>query len=78
MREEVKKEFDRMESMEVISKVLEPTPWCAGMVVVDTKKIWKHKDLCGFEATEQKCLERNSPNSQSRRHSCSTQRSNML
>ena len=34
MREKVKKELDRMESMGVISKVLEPTPWCAGMVVV--------------------------------------------
>ena len=27
-----------------------------------TKNIWECKDLCGFEATEQKCLERNSPN----------------
>ena len=67
MRENVKiKKIDRMESIGVISKVLEPTPWCAGMVVVPKKKSWKCKDLCGFEATEQNCLERNSPNSQSR------------
>ena len=37
MREKVKKELDRMESMGIISKVLEPTPWCAGMVVVPKK-----------------------------------------
>ena len=37
MREKVKKELDHMESMGVISKVLEPTPWCAGMVVVPKK-----------------------------------------
>ena len=37
MREKVKKELDCMESMGVISKVLEPTPWCAGMVVVPKK-----------------------------------------
>lgn len=33
LREEVKKELDKMENMGVISKVEEPTPWCAGMVV---------------------------------------------
>ena len=31
---EVKQELDHMESMNVISKVEEPTSWCAGMVVV--------------------------------------------
>ena len=31
------KELDKMESMQVISKVEEPTPWCAGMVVVPKK-----------------------------------------
>ena len=30
-------ELNRMESMGVISKVEEPTPWCAGMVVVPKK-----------------------------------------
>ena len=34
LREEVKKELLRMEQLGVISKVTEPTPWCAGMVVV--------------------------------------------
>ena len=34
LREKVKKELERMESLNVISKVTEPTPWCAGMVVV--------------------------------------------
>ena len=32
-----KEELDRMESMGVISKVNDPTPWCAGMVVVPKK-----------------------------------------
>ena len=32
--EEVEKELRRMEKLGVISKVSEPTPWCAGMVVV--------------------------------------------
>ena len=30
----VKEELDRMEAIGVISKVSQPTPWCAGMVVV--------------------------------------------
>ena len=34
LRPKVKDELDRMESIGVISKVDEPTPWCAGMVVV--------------------------------------------
>ncbi|KAL7828552.1 hypothetical protein SRHO_G00321860 [Serrasalmus rhombeus] len=34
LRDKVKEELDRMESMGVISKVSSPTEWCAGMVVV--------------------------------------------
>jgi transposase InsO family protein len=37
LRQKVKKELERMESMGVISKVDVPTPWCAGMVVVPKK-----------------------------------------
>ena len=37
LRAKVKKELERMESMGVISKVDEPTPWCAGMVAVPKK-----------------------------------------
>ena len=33
----VKQELDKMEAMQVISKVEEPTPWCTGMVVVPKK-----------------------------------------
>ena len=33
----VKEELNKMESIGVISKVDEPTPWCAGMVVVPKK-----------------------------------------
>ena len=33
----VKQELDKMEAMQVTSKVEEPTPWCAGMVVVPKK-----------------------------------------
>ena len=34
LRPKVEEELARMEEMGVISKVNEPTPWCAGMVVV--------------------------------------------
>ena len=34
LRPKVKEEFDRMESIGVISKVDESATWCAGMVVV--------------------------------------------
>ena len=34
LRSKVKKELSRMEQMEIISKVDEPTEWCAGIVVV--------------------------------------------
>ena len=36
-RTKVKEELDRMEELGVIAKVTEPTPWCAGMVVVPKK-----------------------------------------
>ena len=38
LRPRVKEELDRMEAMGVISKVDQPTPWCAGMVVVPKKE----------------------------------------
>ena len=37
LRPKVTEELDRMEKSGVISKVTEPTPWCAGMVVVPKK-----------------------------------------
>ena len=37
LRGKVAKELDRMEKAGVISRVSEPTPWCAGMVVVPKK-----------------------------------------
>ena len=37
LRPKVEQELARMESMGVISKVDQPTPWCAGMVVVPKK-----------------------------------------
>ena len=37
LRPKVEQELMRMESMGVISRVDEPTPWCAGMVVVPKK-----------------------------------------
>ncbi len=36
-RKQVQDELNRMESLGVISKVSDPTPWCAGMVVVPKK-----------------------------------------
>ena len=37
LRIKVQQELDRMESLGVISRVDQPTPWCAGMVVVPKK-----------------------------------------
>ena len=37
LRGKVQEELDRMEAAGVISKADEPTPWCAGMVVVPKK-----------------------------------------
>ena len=37
LRNKVKQELDAMEAQGVISKVQQPTPWCAGMVVVNKK-----------------------------------------
>ena len=37
LRDKVRKELDRMESLGVISRVDQPTPWCAGMVIVPKK-----------------------------------------
>ena len=37
LREKVKQELDKMEEMGVISKVDEPTEWCAGMVAIPKK-----------------------------------------
>jgi len=42
LRDKVKAELDRMETMGVISKVTKPTPWCAGLVVVP-KAVSKEK-----------------------------------
>ena len=41
LRTKVQQELDRMESLGVISRVDQPTPWCADMVVVPKKK-WSH------------------------------------
>lgn len=38
LRPKVQDELNRMESLGVIRKVDEPTPWCAGMVVVPKKE----------------------------------------
>ena len=37
LREKVKEALAQMEEMKVISKVQDPTPWCAGIVVVPKK-----------------------------------------
>ena len=37
LQQTVKEELDKMETMGVISKVDDPTPWCAGMVVAPKK-----------------------------------------
>ena len=47
-----------MEEMGVISKVDEPTEWCAGMVAIP-KKSGANQNLRGSEATEFQCPEGN-------------------
>ena len=37
LRDKVQKELDRMEALWLISRVDQPTPWCAGMVVIPKK-----------------------------------------
>ena len=37
LREKVKAELEEIEVIGVITKISEPTPWCAGMVVVPKK-----------------------------------------
>ena len=37
LREQVKKEINRMDTLGVITKVEVPTPWCSAMVVVPKK-----------------------------------------
>ena len=37
LRSKTQEELERMEALKVISKVEEPTPWCAGMVVIPKK-----------------------------------------
>ena len=47
LQDKVKEELTQMESLGVISKVEEPTSWCAGMVVVPKKS----GDVTGFVLT---------------------------
>lgn len=46
LRDTVRAELDRMEKMGVISKVTQPTPWCAGLVVVPKPKAKIPVRLC--------------------------------
>ena len=43
----VQQELQRMQQLGVITKVDQPTPWCAGMVTVP-KKDGKRPNLCRF------------------------------
>ena len=52
----VKEELERMEKLGVISRVSEPTEWCAGMVVVGLH-------LCRYYPLEQERLQRETPSS---------------
>ena len=49
LRKKVKEELDQMERNKIISKVEEPTAWCAGMVVIPKKT--GSENLCGLKAT---------------------------
>ena len=54
LRPKVQQELQRMQQLGVITKVDQPTPWCAGMVTAPQKD-GKRPNLCRFEAIE--CLE---------------------
>ena len=45
LRSKVKEELDWMEKLGVITKVTQPTPWCAGMVLVPKKS--SDVGICG-------------------------------
>ena len=48
LRKKVREELDRMESIGVITKVTEPTPWCAGLVAVPKKSGQVRICRCGL------------------------------
>ena len=66
----VTKELDRMEKSGVISKVTDPTPWCAGMVVVPKKS--GNVRICVDLATQPKHAKRSTSTSESGRDPGST------
>jgi len=45
LHKKVEEELVRMESLQVISKIDKPTPWCAGMVIV-SKKLLDSVHIC--------------------------------
>ena len=47
----VKSQLNKMEKMKVISKVTEPTKWCAGMAQVPVFRRSMH--MCGLNSSEQ-------------------------
>ena len=55
-------ELTRMDSLEIISKVDTPTPWCVGMLVVP-KQGQNCQNMCGFEAIKHDCSLRNTSTS---------------
>ena len=54
LRLKVKQVLERMESLGIISKVDEPTPWCAGMVVAPKKG--GAIRMCGLPTLKSLCL----------------------
>ena len=54
LREKVKSELNRMETNGIISRVTEPTSWCAGMVVIP-KKRGLSVNMCRLKTAESKC-----------------------
>ena len=56
LRSKVKEELHRMEAMGVISKISDPTPWCAGMHGGCSKTIGGSQNLRGFKTTKPECM----------------------
>ena len=47
-------ELQRMENMDVISKIEEPTKWCSGVVHGCPQAEWKHHNLCRSHKIERR------------------------
>ena len=55
LRPEVEEELNRMESLGVVSKVDQPTPWCLGIYGGRTKEKWQSSNMRRLKTPKRKC-----------------------